>query len=456
MPFRDDLLEPIEGENPSGPNLQYDVKIFDLIKEARQEDDESIPSGKWERAPKKADRVLVIKVAGDTLAKRSKDLRLAAWYSESLLRKEGFNVLAPSLDLLLKLEEGFWDTVHPEPDEDDKSLDLRIGAVEMLASLLAQSVKVVPLTRDKIDWFGYQDARAIGFEADATSDAKRAARKDAIARDKLTGEDLQKSIDGTPKAFYAESEASLVQSLALIDDLDRLHEEKYGDDYPSLNKLKSGIDEVKLVVTSILNEKRKTDPDPVEVVPEEVVEGAEEGEAAEGEDGEPVARVAKPRRTAPSGAPTDKEDAYLQVAACADLILSEDVSSAVPYLLCTALRFGETRVANLDNFSFAVAPSSETRKALRKLAGDSNWKQLMQLCIATMPEPCGRVWLDLQRYMWLAAQGSGNAALATTVVSTVRSLLNDFPNLRRMTLDDDTSAANSETQQWIDTEVRPQ
>src|SRR5665213_2077659 len=62
MPLHDDLLEPIEGENPSGPNLQYD-KIFDQIKEARQEDDESIPSGTWERAIKKADRPLVIKLS---------------------------------------------------------------------------------------------------------------------------------------------------------------------------------------------------------------------------------------------------------------------------------------------------------------------------------------------------------------------------------------------------------
>ncbi len=455
MPLRDDLLEPIEGENPSGPNLQYD-KIFDQIKEARQEDDDSIPAGSWERAPKKADRVLVIKVAGDALAKRTKDLRLAGWYIESLVRKEGLGVLVPSIELVLKLEENFWDTIHPEPDEDDKSLDLRVGAVEGFASLLAASLKVSALTRDKIDWFGYTDARAIGFEADATNDAKRAARKDAVDRGKLTGEDLQKSIDGTPKAFYAETEATLVRSLELADDLDRFHEEKYGDDYPSLGKLKSGLEELKVIVSTILNEKRKTDPDPVEVVEEEAVEGAEDGETVVGEDGEPVAKVARARRTAPSGTPTDKEDAYLQVAACAELVSEVDATSAVPYLLCTALRFGETRSANLDNLSFAVAPASETRKALRKLAGDSNWKGLMQLCIRTMPEPCGRIWLDLQRYMWLAAQGSGNQALATTVVSTVRSLLNDFPNLRRMTLDDDTSAANSETQQWIDTEVRPQ
>jgi len=454
MPLRDDLLEPIEGENPSGPNLQYD-KIFDQIKEARQEDDESIPSGTWERAVKKADRPLVIKVAGDALAKRTKDLRLAGWYIESLVRKEGFSVLVPSIELVLKLEEGFWDTIHPEPDEDDKSLDLRVGSVEAFATLLAQSLKMTALTRDKIDWFGYQDARAIGFEADAKSDAKKAARSDAVDRGKMTGEDLQKSIDGTPKAFYAETEALLVRSLELADDLDRFHEEKYGDDYPSLNKLKSVLEELKIIVSTILNEKRKTDPDPVEVVEEEVVEGAEDGETVEGEDGAP-AKVAKARRTAPSGAPADKEDAYLQVAACAELVWEEDATSAVPYLLCTALRFGETRCANLDNLSFAVAPSPETRKALRKLAGDSNWKELTRLCIRTLPEPCGRVWLDLHRYMWQAAQGGGNQALATTVVSTVRSLLTDFPNLRGMTLDDDTSVANSETQLWIDTQVLPQ
>ena len=48
MPLREDLLEPVAGENPSGQSLQYD-KIYDQIKEARVEDDESIPMGKWER-----------------------------------------------------------------------------------------------------------------------------------------------------------------------------------------------------------------------------------------------------------------------------------------------------------------------------------------------------------------------------------------------------------------------
>src|SRR6202044_3271895 len=101
------------------------------------------------------------------------------------------------------------------------------------------------------------------------------------------------------------------------------------DDYPSLGKLKTGLEELKVIVSTILNEKRKTDPDPVDAPEEEVVEGAEEeGEAVEGEEGESSVKVAKARRTAPSGTPTDKEDAYLQVAACAEVVLTEAPNSA--------------------------------------------------------------------------------------------------------------------------------
>lgn len=455
MPLRDDLLTPIPGENPSGVNLQYDVKVFDVIKEARIEDDESIPTGNWGRTAKKADRNLVIKVAGDSLATRSKDLRLAGWYLESLLRKEGYGILSAGIELLHKLQEEFWETIYPEKDPDDGSLDLRIAAIEAASSNLSAQLKLIPLTKSGITYTEYQDAQALGFEKDPRSSEKAAIRADAVARGKLVAEDNVKGIEGTQKAFYADAEKELIHSLEVLDEFDRVNEEKYGNDYPSISKLKSTIEEVKLVITYALNEKRKTDPDPVvvEEVPEE--EGAEgaEGEEGSASGGEGAPAKKRVRRDAPVGAPDNSEDAYLQVAACADLIRSESPGSAVPYLLCMALRFGETRTANLADGSFAVAPETETRKQIRRLANQSNWNELLSVCIQTLSEPCGRAWLDLHRYVWQAAQGLGNEPLALTVTSTVRSLLVDFPQIRMLTLDDDTSAANSETQQWIDAQV---
>src|SRR5580692_5745271 len=99
MPLREDLLTPIAGENPAGENLYYD-KVFDQIKEARKEDEDDIPEGDWGRAQKKkADHRAVIKLAGEALATRSKDLRLAGWLVEAQLRVEGFQVFAPGIEL---------------------------------------------------------------------------------------------------------------------------------------------------------------------------------------------------------------------------------------------------------------------------------------------------------------------------------------------------------------------
>ena len=458
MPIREDLLEPIDGENPSGPNLYYD-KVFEQIKEARIEEDDTIPTGEWARAPKKADRVFVIKQAGDMLAKKSKDLRLAAWYAESVLRKEGFGQLQPSIELLWKLQETFWKTVHPELDEDGNA-DIRIGAVESVSGLLGLSILSLPLTRSGFNYGGYQDARALGFDSDERSSEKNEARKDAISLGRLTADELMKAVSGTPKAFYVETEATLVKSLEILNEVEIFQEEKYGDDYPSMGKLKSAMEDVKRVVTSLLNEKRKTEPDTGAAADEPEPEPAEADAFAQYDHVPETAvetpvRGTPPRKKVAAGVPTDAESAYAQVAVSAEFLRSESAGSPVPYLLCAALRLGETRGADLNDMSFAVAPPTETRQALRRLASESNWEELMLLCLRTMTEPCGRTWLDLQRYMWRAAYANGYYGIATAVVSTVRGLLVDYPQIRTMSLDDDTPVANAETQQWIDAEILP-
>lgn len=460
MSLCDDLLEAIEGESRSGPNLCYD-KVFDQIKEARIEDDDSLPAGDWMRAAKKADRVLVIKLAGETLAKRCKDLRLAGWYLESLLRKEGFSQLPGGVELLWKLQTEFWDSVHPEREEDG-NLDLRIGALETAANLMGASLKAIPLTRSGFNLIQYQDAKMVGVETPDMSDEKAAARREAIGFGRATGEDLQRAIDGTPKPFYADLDGYLTKGLQALDELDEFQQEKYGDDYPSLGKLKSSIEDVKIVVGTVLAEKRKSDPDVDVGEAEPETEPQEEDYSDESSideaDDLPVPAVVAPapRRKAPTaGVPTDEQSAYAQIAAAAEFLRSLNSESPVPYLVCSALRLGETRIADLSNYSFAVAPPTETRQALRRLANDGNWESLLQECLRVMAEPCGRVWLDIHRYAWRAAQETSNYRLAAVVVTTVRGLLTDVPDLAGLIMDDDTPAANAETQQWIVAEILP-
>src|SRR5579871_4861592 len=101
MPLRSDLLNPIPGDNPSGPNLRYDP-ITDKIKEARREEVDA-PQGQWKTTVKTADYPAVIKLAGDVIAKKSKDLQIAVWLVDAYIRREGFALLAPSFGFLRDL-----------------------------------------------------------------------------------------------------------------------------------------------------------------------------------------------------------------------------------------------------------------------------------------------------------------------------------------------------------------
>jgi len=77
----DDLLRPVEEERPSGEDLRGSP-LFREIQEARRADDPTLPQGPWERDLKKADWEKVAVLTRDAIARRSKDLQLAAWMAE--------------------------------------------------------------------------------------------------------------------------------------------------------------------------------------------------------------------------------------------------------------------------------------------------------------------------------------------------------------------------------------
>src|SRR5690606_37617971 len=104
MPLRDDLLNPIAGDNPAGADLRYDP-LYDTIKEARREDDDA-PQGEWQHARKVADWAQVVKLASEAVATKSKDLQLAAWLTEALLHREGLSGLRHGLDAIRGLLDG--------------------------------------------------------------------------------------------------------------------------------------------------------------------------------------------------------------------------------------------------------------------------------------------------------------------------------------------------------------
>jgi len=456
VPLRDDLLNPIPGENPSGVSLRYE-RIYDQIKEARTEDDESIPTGAWQRQAKKADFALVIKLAGEALATKSKDLQLAAWLTEAHVKREGIALVHPCFTLMRELQEQFWDTLYPEIDEGDAGM--RAVPIEWASNRVAAILHEAPITRDGLNFYQYKESRAVGYEADAgESDTKREARELAINEGKVTGEEFDKSFASTPKSFYANLDASIHATAEMLEDFQVFCEEKYGDDGPAFGKLRTSLEEVGQVVGSLLNEKRKLEPDPVaEEAAGEEIEPEPEAEPEQEIGTEEAETPATPRRGKTLSAdPVDWDDAIRRIQACALFLQKDRSSSPIAYLLEASIRFGEMREQGSSaSYDFLASPPTETRQTLKRLASEGNWEELLQAAIAAAGEPCGRAWLDAHRYIWKASYEAGYSAISASVIATVQSLLNDVPELPTWTLDDDTPTANPETQRWLEEMVLP-
>jgi type VI secretion system protein ImpA len=252
-------------------------------------------------------------------------------------------------------------------------------------------------------------------------------------------------------------EAALKDALEATDRLDEDGREAYGENSPNLERMKTGLDELHLVVESLLNDRRKTEPDAVQAVKATAVEG--EGQPAGGGAAQSYA-VAAPagqvvrRSPAASGPLSDAADAYELVVQSAEFLFDRDPTSPVPYLVCSGLRLGETRMqGSTPAPGFAVAPSAEIRQSLRAMANRGAWRELIRGSLPILASECARAWLDLHRYVWRAGQETGAEAISAAAVGTVRSLLIVQPELRHWTLEDDTGAANPETQQWLDATV---
>jgi type VI secretion system protein ImpA len=443
MPLREGLLTPIPGDNPSGENLRY--VVYDAIKEARREDD-GASQGDWQTEIKKADWILVVKLASDALANRTKDLQIAAWLTEAMLHREGFAGLKAGLDLLRGLTDTFWDTLYPELE--DGECELRAAPLDWVGSRLDQGIRRVPITRGGLDWFKYKESRSVPSEADsAENEARQQARATAIEEGKLPPEEFDADFDTTPASSYENWESQIADCLTAVDQLDEATKAKFTDFVPSYSDLKKSLEEVKNTVHILLVRKGGGAP----------ARAAQPEEETPAEDYAPAAaaaapaRKAAPRRTA-TAEPADRDDAIERVSALARYLREQDASNPAPYLMLRGLRWGELRAAGEGydpDPALLEAPPTATRQELKRLANDGEWQQALDVAETAMGTAAGRAWLDLQRYAATACDSLGYSAAAWAIKSEVRALLADLPRLVEMSLSDDTPTANAETRAWL-------
>ncbi|HOM28864.1 MAG TPA: type VI secretion system protein TssA [Deltaproteobacteria bacterium] len=261
------LLKPIDGGNPSGGDLRYS-EVYDRIKEARRADD-MLNQGDWQREPKRADWALVVETAREALATKTKDLQLAVWLTEGLMRRQGFEGLACGLDLLAGLLENFWDTLYPLAEDGD--LEYRSAPLEFLNDKLSLVVREIPLTdsgpAEGFSWNRWQESRQVGYEKDTknqwgdTDENKMRLRQEQLAEGRIAAETFDEAVARSSREFYIRLSDSIDATLEAFGRLDRVVDERFGNEAPKLSDLKKAIEDCSRLVAQFLKDKGgKDDP----------------------------------------------------------------------------------------------------------------------------------------------------------------------------------------------------
>jgi len=231
------LLDPIAGANPGGIDVSFSA-AFDGIREARRQDDASLAQGDWETERKSAQWPQVIALCEDILAGQSKDMQVAAWYTEALARQDGFAGLATGLQVLDSVVHDFWEFCYPAYDPDD--LDERAGKIEWLNNQMPLVIREIPVTSAAAGgyfWLKWEESRAVDNLGLKDPDA----RERAIASGKLAGDGFDKAVQASGRAYYETLHAQIQSATLIAATLEQHVDQHFGNDSPSLKDLRQAI-----------------------------------------------------------------------------------------------------------------------------------------------------------------------------------------------------------------------
>jgi type VI secretion system protein ImpA len=262
----DRILSPIPGDNPAGENLRY-ADVYSDIKEARRSDD-LLDKGEWQHEVKTSDWVKVQKIALQALTERTKDIQIAVWLIEALIKNEGFNGLFTGLSIINGLLTQYWEQLYPEIDEGD--LEYRAAPIEFLNEKLNFTIKEIPATDSKTSagysWLKWEESRKVGSEESLRNqwgdidDSRRRAREEKIAEGKITVEDFDGAVSKSSLAFYEGLLKSINRCKSAFDTLDQLLDEKFGNQAPRLAEFRSALDDCHSLIAKLHKEKGGVDP----------------------------------------------------------------------------------------------------------------------------------------------------------------------------------------------------
>lgn len=351
------LLAPVAGELPAGPSMRYDPQYL-AIRAAREEEDPRLPMREWERPLKKADWRVVTDNATALLRNRSKDFQVAAWLCEAWTQQHQMRGFHAAVQLLQGLVDQYWDTAHPQIEEDDDEariaplywMNENLPRVLLLRVPLMHLPERMPSAVNVFDW-----EQALALENRKPETKKAASAKNAVLADSPipTRSEIVSGAGGAQLQVLFDNRHYLQASLAAWDSFTRALNARMGMQAPSVAKVQDVLQRMlRMCETLIAGREPEHKPPPV-AVPVAPVESVRAPVAVTAPVA-PAAVPAAPVSASPSsesdyamGPINNREDAYRMLEAVADYLQRTEPHSPTPYLVKRAVSWGRMSLADL-------------------------------------------------------------------------------------------------------------
>ncbi|EGI77274.1 type VI secretion system protein TssA [Hylemonella gracilis] len=338
----DELLQPITPESPTGKSVRGNG-VYNAIREARREDDASLPQGAWAYELKQAEWDKVTDIAAHALLSKTKDLQLAAWLMEAQIAQHGFEAIAPCMVFISALCERYWNELYPRIDEGDE--EYRVNIVRWINDKLLPPLRLLAITDVRSGrgycWADYEQARRT-----EQARAKQARPMNQAAdADSVTLQELQTALSSTPTEHHLQRYRVLADALAGVDAAAKTLEALWGDAAPSLNSLAGLLEQIQALLAGELYKRGVR------------LNAAATQAAAGGAGGDDAAPASTDSDDAGDGRGGDgpirnRADAYRRLALIADYLAALEPHSPVPYLLQRAGEWGNMNTAELYHEMF--------------------------------------------------------------------------------------------------------
>lgn len=317
------LLLPISPTQACGVDLSFSAEMDDIAK-ARMYDDPTLDQGEWVVALKEADWDFVGARCAKLLESRSKDLRLAVWLAEAHARTRGFRGLGDGYAVLAGLCEHYWDGLYPSAD--DGEFEQRIGNLHWLLSRTPQLVKGLPVTEGvPYSLADFDAARLRAANAAGTGNSSQPWVSEA-ADSGASLADMEAERRRNPPGFNAALLSDAEYCLAMLDELERVVDERLGRDGPGFGAAKDCLQAAFHAIAPLAGARG---------VAEDAIEDMADGLAADG-----IAAGVHMHGQA-GGAVRNRAQALAQLRLVADFFRRTEPHSPVAYLADKAASWGD-------------------------------------------------------------------------------------------------------------------